>query len=226
MIIYYSLRNFITKKNIIQDLFIPQSVDGGEVARVDFCFLNSYNAFMPTRREFLQDAFWTAAGAFVAYKGADELGVIDRVYPRTPEAQNLPPSFIDGQVMIVKGDINFRTSPRIPDRNRISHPSNSIKMSDIDQVNGVPLEGKNAFIIKNTPTVIGHDADGERDYGFWIKMDIKKKGEDRSQPYYVSDSYVTRKEVMLLDFQHTYGLEQQSDGSYVDSDGGFIRLRI
>lgn len=174
---------------------------------------------MPTRREFLQGAFWVAAGAYLSYKGADAIGAIDRVYPRVPEAQNLHPEFIAGYIMMINGGINFRTSPRIPDRTRISHPSNAISLNEIEEVNGVPLRNKKAFIIKNPPMVRGHDADGERDYDFWVKLNVKKKETNTVRPYYVSSSYVTRNEVKLMELSHTYGLERQANGSYIDSDG-------
>lgn len=174
---------------------------------------------MPTRREFLQGAFWTAAGAYLAYTGADKLGVIDRVYPRTPEAQNLPPDFIAGYIILVNAGVNFRTSPQIPSRTRISHPSNSISFNEIEEVNGVPLGDMKAFIIKNPPMVEGHDVDGERDHNYWIKMDVKRKGDNKVQPYYVSGAYVTRNEVKLMELSHTEGLELQPNGSYIDSDG-------
>lgn len=112
----------------------------------------------------------------------------------TPEAQDLEPNSVESGVWAVYKGINIRTSPRIPDRNRFSHPDNRLSWDEIDEVNGVPLSGKSAFLIINPPGVKGQNTYPEfyTIGSAWIKLLIKKKGEKYVMPYYISDTLNTR----------------------------------
>lgn len=138
-----------------------------------------------SRRKFLTGLGILLGGAYVGAMVYDK--AIPRFFPSAPEAQDLEPRYLNlGFVAIEKG-VNIRTSPRIPNETRFSEPDNTIQWRDIEAVNGIALNGKSVFIIENPELV-----DGNRtleDYGSqWIKLQIKRRGDNNYQPYYINDS--------------------------------------
>lgn len=151
-------------------------------------------------------------------------------FPQRPEGLrpvDLPEdTIVTGPILIQKG-VNFRTSPGIPDKTRFFNPKNTVDWDDIESVNGVSLEGKDAFVVFN-PVIIENgqkvdiayyskDENGKvrRDGGDWIKLTAGDKN-NKTRPVYINDSFQT-----LGYVTHLLG------GAFVDKiSGGQYQTRV
>ena len=144
---------------------------------------------LPTRRDFVLSGLSLVAG-IVIKAGVDNLSA--RYLPSAPDAEDRPPNAVyDGTIALYRG-VNFRTSPRIPDRTRFSRPSNVIDWSIIHLVNGreilpFPSPYLDVFVVNNPELVEGQSTE---DWGlassFWIKLRVTLYDGTKDLPVYAS----------------------------------------
>lgn len=104
-----------------------------------------------------------------------------------------PDSYYNGRIEIVMSDnLNLREYPVIistPGEATQEDGPNTVDWNDVDEINGVKVEGSESFVIANPLITEGESPEGPTIKGSWITFDAKVDGE--KERLYVSFSPAT-----------------------------------
>ena len=131
-----------------------------------------------------------------ALAGAAALGIFsaEKAIEQAGQDSFKPDSYYSGKVEIsMNPNLNLRETPVVI-TNKNEEP-NTVNWKNVEEINGVKVQGETDFIIENPLITKGDNPEGGGEKGKWITLDAKVDqllGEPKEEKLYISFSPQTR----------------------------------